>query len=83
MDKTRHQNSNLALVSKGVLTHTNMQHTGVYTQAITEPVQAALQEHADFVLRGGHSTPKPSPVLQLPPPIQLEAMRHDSGRHEE
>jgi hypothetical protein len=33
--------------------HANMQHTGVYTQALTEPVQVALEEHADFVCEMG------------------------------
>ena len=74
--------ANLALVSKGVLNHTNMQHTGVYTQAMTEPVQAALQEHADFVLRGGRKATKSARVLQLPSPVVSDGVRPDSGRRE-
>lgn len=42
--------TNLALVSKGVLNHTSLQNTGIYTQSMLEPVQAALQEHSEFIM---------------------------------
>ncbi len=75
--------TNIALVSKGVLNHTNMQHTGVYTQTMMEPVQAALQEHSEFVMRGGRAESKMPPVLQLAPPqAPLEAAQPHSGRQE-
>ena len=74
---------NIALVSKGVFNHTNIQHTGVYTQTMTEPVQAALEKHADFKVGGEQTTRQAAPALQLPaPPIVPEAMRSDSGLHE-
>jgi integrase len=47
--------TNLALVSKGVLNHTSLQNTGIYTQSMMEPVQLALQEHSEFVMRGGRA----------------------------
>jgi integrase len=75
--------TNIALVSKGVLNHTNMQHTGVYTQTMTEPVQAALEEHANFVMSGGRADRPAPPVRQLPPPLVMpEAVRPDSGARE-
>ncbi len=55
--------TNLALVSKGVLNHSNLQNTGIYTQSMMEPVQAALQEHSEFVMRGGRAEAKAAPQL--------------------
>ncbi|MEP7153256.1 MAG: site-specific integrase [Nitrospira sp.] len=56
--------TNLALVSKWVLNHSNLQYTGIYTQSMMEPVQAALQEHSEFVMRGGR------PEAKAPVPVQ-------------
>jgi integrase len=67
---------NLALVSKGVLNHKNLQTTGVYTQAMMEPVQEAIQNHSAFMMdqdRGAVEVPRDSsqptavrPVLSQP-----------------
>ncbi len=57
----------LALVSKGVLNHTSLQNTGIYTQSMMEPVQAALQEHSEFVMRGGRAEVK-TPVAPVSAP---------------
>jgi integrase len=64
--------TNLALVSKGVLNHTSLQNTGIYTQSMMEPVQIALQEHSEFVMRGGRSEVK-APVPVPPAPVQPTA----------
>ena len=58
--------TNLALVSKGVLNHTSLQNTGIYTQSMMEPVQAALQEHSEFVMRGGRAESKAPVPSQAP-----------------
>jgi integrase len=59
--------TNLALVSKGVLNHTSLQNTSIYTQSMMEPVQLALQEHSEFVMRGGRAEVKaPVPVHAAP-----------------
>jgi integrase len=60
--------TNLALVSKGVLNHTSLQNTGIYTQSMMEPVQIALQEHSEFVMRGGRAEVKAPGVP--PAPVQ-------------
>ncbi len=59
--------TNLALVSKGVLNHSSLQNTGVYTQSMMEPVQAALQEHSEFVMRGGRAEVKAAVPLAAAP----------------
>jgi hypothetical protein len=59
------------------------EHTGVYTQTMTELVQAALEEHTKFVLRGGTGGQAGSPILQLPAPsVVAEAIRAQLGLRE-
>ncbi|NGZ98419.1 MAG: hypothetical protein CV089_20220 [Nitrospira sp. WS110] len=68
---------NIALVSKGVLNHVNLQTTGVYTQAMAEPVEVALNNNAERVLNqeetgvgawsGTAAAPTP-PVAPMPSP---------------
>ena len=66
--------TNLALVSKGVLNHTSLQNTGIYTQSMMEPVQAALQEHSEFVMRGGRAE------VTIPPPRAQAAVQTVIGQ---
>jgi len=57
--------TNLGLISKGILNHTNLQHTGVYIQSMLGPVETALQEHSEFLLskgRGEIEVPRVSDV---------------------
>jgi integrase len=58
---------NIALISKGVLNHTSLTNTSIYVQAMVGPVEDALQQHSEFVMRGGRAEVKaPVPVPAAP-----------------
>ena len=53
----------LGTISKGILSHSNFQHTAVYCQTIPETVEIAVQDRSRFVLGGGGADVKaPVPV---------------------
>ncbi len=51
-----------------------MQHTSRYVQAMPEVVQAALEEHSAFVMRGGRPEVKLTP--SQPPTAPAPAVDH-------
>jgi integrase len=58
--------TNLGIISKGVLAHTNLQHTGTYVCEMPESVEMALQDHSKFVLGGGRAEVKAPGVATAP-----------------
>lgn len=56
----------LGTISKGILNHSSLQHSGVYIQEMPETVEHALRDHSRFVLGGGHEQPKLAPTQ---PPV--------------
>lgn len=74
--------TNLALVSKGVLNHSSLQNTGIYTQAMQEPVRAALQEHSEFVMRGGRAEDRTKSVQMPAAPTHLTGYTSREAREE-
>jgi integrase len=47
------QGANLAIISKGVLNHTNLQTTSIYVQQMQEPVMRALEAHSAALKKMG------------------------------
>jgi integrase len=52
----------LGTISKGILAHSNFQHTAVYCQTMPQTVELAIQDHSKFVLGGGRPEVKTAPV---------------------
>jgi integrase len=61
------QGTNLAVIGRGVLNHTNLSNTAIYTRLQTGPVAQALEENSTRMLGSAPSVPH---VLQLAPTTQ-------------
>ena len=66
--------SNLAVIGRGVLNHTNLSNTGIYSRLNTSPVSKALEENSTRMLGSGPSgLPAMTPAPTTPPPPQTPA----------
>jgi integrase len=65
------QGTNLAVIGRGVLNHTSLTHTAIYTRLNVAPVAQALEENSTRMLGSGLSAPPVRPrAPTIPPPQQ-------------
>lgn len=60
------QGTNLAVIGRGVLNHTSLTHTAIYTRLQTGPVAKALEENSTRMLGSGPSAPTSPPPQETP-----------------
>ena len=67
------QGTNLAVIGRGVLNHTNLSNTAIYTRLNTGPVAQALEENSTRMLGSGPSVRPVMPSSPTSPPPQAPA----------